>query len=548
MAQSGGVVAQTRQTEEGTRGALARAVAQCSAAGRASGSLGAELVRIGLGRSDVAPQRGDNRFRDTAWTENAYFRRLVQSYLAWCRAVYGVVDSMEQDDWRRAAKARFLLGMVTSAAAPTNLLAGNPAAIKRLVDTGGTSLLRGARNWITDMLTNGGMPSMVKRDSFNVGEDLAITPGGVVSRDEVAELIQYSPTTDEVYERPTLVVPPPIGRYYFLDLAPGRSFVEYAVSRGLQTFVLSWRNPTPEQAAWDLDTYARRVNEAIGEVRAITGAETVNVIGFCAGGIITAGVLSRLAATSNSAVHSVAFAVTLLDFGTTAPIGAFSSAPLLALARWSSGRRGVITARTMGSVFSWMRPNDLIWNYWVNNYLLGNDPPSFDILSWNADGTNVPATLHGQFLDIFERNPLVAPEGMTSLGTPIDLASITVPAFVAGAVNDHLTPWRGTYRTVQLLGGETTFTLSNAGHIASLVNPPGNPHASYHTGPTDRSQTPQEWLEGAERREGSWWEHWADWTIARSGRLVPPSGALGEEAHPVLAPAPGAYVRDEVPA
>ncbi|HSV39397.1 MAG TPA: alpha/beta fold hydrolase [Nocardioidaceae bacterium] len=527
---------------------LGRLLIGGSVAARSGISLGAELVRIGLGRSELTAPRADHRFRDPAWTENLYYRRLLQVYLAWSRAVETLVESAEADDWARAAKARFLLGILTTAAAPTNFLAGNPAALKRAFETGGTSLVRGARNWATDVATNGGMPSMVKKGSLKVGEHLALSPGGVVSRDEVAELIQYAPTTEQVHERPVLVVPPPIGRYYFLDLAPGRSFVEYATGRGLQTFMLSWRNPSSEQSDWDLDTYAARIATAIEEVRDVTGSDDVNIMSFCAGGIMTAGVLSRLAATGESPVHSVAFAVTLLDFGMSAPIGAFSSAKLLALARWNSRREGVITARNMGSVFSWMRPNDLVWNYWVNNYLMGNDPPEFDILSWNADGTNVPATLHGQFLDIFEHNPLVHPQGMTCLGSPIDLASITVPAFVAGAINDHLTPWRGTYRTVQLLGGETEFVLSNAGHIASLVNPPGNPNATYFTGPTDGRQPPEEWLSGAEKRSGSWWEPWAEWNVVRSGRLVPAPRTLGGAAHSVLGPAPGAYVRDEVPA
>jgi len=539
-------MANERQSGTGGIGSLGRVMIGCSAASRAGISLAAELVRIGLGRSELAPKRGDHRFKDPVWTGNICYRRLLQSYLAWCRSVDVLVDSLEKDDWRRAAKARFLLGILTSAAAPTNYLAGNPAAIKHALDTGGTSLVRGTRNWATDLVTNGGMPSMVKQGALRVGEHLALTPGGVVSRDEVAELIQYSPATDEVYERPVLVVPPPIGRYYFLDLAPGRSFVEYATGRGLQTFMLSWRNPSAEQSGWDLDTYAARIAAAIEEVRDVTGAADVNVISFCAGGIMTAGVLSHLAATGESPVHSVAFAVTLLDFGLTAPIGAFSSARLLALARRNSRRAGIISARQMGSVFSWMRPDDLVWNYWVNNYLMGLDPPEFDILSWNADGTNVPAALHGQFLDIFERNPLVEQGAMTCLGSPVDLASITVPAFVAGAVNDHLTPWRGTYRTVQLLGGETTFALSDAGHIASLVNPPGNPRATYHAGATDARQSADEWLEAAERRSGSWWEHWADWNLARSGGLVAAPRALGDAGHPVLVPAPGSFVRDEV--
>ena len=280
-----------------------------------------------------------------------------------------------------------------------------------------------------------------------------------------------------------LVVPPPIGRYYFLDLRPGRSFVEYSVSRGLQTFLLSWRNPGPDQADWDIDTYAERILTAIDAVREATGSEDVNVIGFCAGGILNTAVLNHLAAKGDDRVHTASYAVTLLDFGQSAPIGAFSGAKLLSLARWNSKRSGVISARAMGNAFTWMRPNDLVWNYWVNNYLMGEDPPVFDILSWNADGTNLPAALHRQFLDIFEHNPLPEQGAMEALGTPIDLRQVKVPTYVTGAINDHLTPWKGCYRTTQLMSGETTFALSNAGHIASLVNPPGNPKANYYTAP-----------------------------------------------------------------
>ncbi len=286
-----------------------------------------------------------------------------------------------------------------------------------------------------------------------------------------------------------------------------------------------------------------RILEAVDAVREVTGSEDVNVIGFCAGGILNTAVLNKLAALGDDRIHSAAYAVTLLDFGQSAPIGAFSSARLLSLARWNSGRAGVISARAMGSAFTWMRPNDLVWNYWVNNYLMGEDPPVFDILSWNADGTNLPAALHKQFLDIFEHNPLPTPGAMEALGTPIDLGTIKVPTFVAGAVNDHLTPWKSTYRTTQLLSGDCTFALSNAGHIASLVNPPGNPKASYFTGPLDREQSPDEWLEGAEKQVGSWWEHWADWVAERAGDRVAPRPEHGSERHPVREAAPGTYVR-----
>lgn len=287
---------------------LTRPLLHATAVGKEAAALSAELLRIGIGRSEVEPEPRDARFRDPAWSENPLYHRLAQSYVAVCRAVENLVDETDKGDWRQREKTRFAMGILTSAMAPTNFLAGNPAALKKALDTGGRSVVRGLGNFLDDLRHNGGMPSMVRPGALEVGEDLAVTPGSVVARDEVAELIQYTPMTREVYERPTLVVPPPIGRYYFLDLAPGRSFVEYAVSRGLQTFVLSWRNPTAEQAAWDMDTYARRVVEAIDEVKRITGSPDVNVIGFCAGGIIGATVLSHLALHGDTSVHSASFA------------------------------------------------------------------------------------------------------------------------------------------------------------------------------------------------------------------------------------------------
>jgi polyhydroxyalkanoate synthase subunit PhaC len=523
---------------------VASTLVQGSSVARAGVGFGAELARVALGRSEVRPARGDWRFADPTWTENPLYRRWGQSYLAACGAVEQVLDEMqERGEGHRADRARFAMGILTSAVAPTNTLAGNPAALKRTLETGGANLVRGLGNFVGDLRRNGGMPSMAKPGTLKVGEELAVTPGAVVDADEFAELLQYTATTETVRERPTLVVPPPIGRYYFLDLRPGRSFVEYAVSRGLQTFLLSWRNPGPEQSEWDIDTYARRILSAIDAVREITGSDDVNVIGFCAGGILNTAVLNHLAHRGDDRIHSASYAVTLLDFGLQAPIGAFSSPRLLSLARWNSTRSGVISARAMGNVFTWMRPNDLVWNYWVNNYLMGQDPPVFDILSWNADGTNLPAALHRQFLDIFASNPLPRRGAMTCLGTPVELGAIKVPTYVTGAVNDHLTPWKGTYRTTQLLAGDSTFALSNAGHIASLVNPPGNPKASYFTGPLDPADDPDAWLAKADKRTGSWWEHWADWVTERSGGHVPAPENLGSEEHPAQAAAPGTYVR-----
>jgi polyhydroxyalkanoate synthase subunit PhaC len=516
---------------------------------REGARLGRETARILRGTDDIAPSAGDKRFADPTWSGNPAYRRLMQGYLAAGASARRLVDGYEAGgaDWRQVEQARFVINAFTSALAPTNTLVGNPAALKRAFETGGRSVVRGLGHMIDDLRHNGGLPTQVDRTAFTVGTDLAVTPGAVVHRDDVMEVIQYSPTTPAVRQRPLVIVPPPIGRYYFLDLRPGRSFVEYAVSQGLQVFIISWRNPRKEQADWDLDTYAGSVVDAIDVARDVTGSPDVNILGFCAGGILATTVLNHLAASGDDRVHSAGYAVTLLDFHNRAPIGAFSAPRLLDAARRNSGRAGVITARQMGAVFTWMRPDDLIFNYVVNQWLMGEDPPVFDILAWNADGTNLPARLHEQFLDIFAGNSLIRAGAMRVLGTPMHLSRITVPTFVTGALTDHLTPWEGCYRSTQLLSGPTTFVLSNAGHIQSLVNPPGNPRASYWTGP-EPGPDAHAWREAAERHTGSWWEAWSEWMLQRSGDEVPAPPSAGSPDHPEIEPAPGSFVRDRVTA
>src|ERR1700745_197263 len=355
---------------------LAAALTQGTAVAREASRLGAELTRIAWGLSDVAPANGDRRFTDPAWTSNPVFRMIQQTYLASAQALDRIVSQLgEGASGTRAEQARFAANIMTSAAAPTNFLVSNPTALKRAFDTGGMSLIRGARNFTRDVRRNGAMPSMIEPGAFEVGRDLAVTPGAVVARDAVAEVLQYAPATDTVFARPVLVAPPPIGRFYFLDLRPGRSFIEYSVGRGLQTFMLSWRHPGKEQRDWDLDTHPARVLRAIAAIRDITGSDAVNTIGFCAGGIITTGVLNHLAATRDTRIHSASFAGTMLDLGQRGAIQAFSNARLLSFARGRSRRAGVIAARDMGAAFTLMRPNDLIWNYWVNNYLMAQAPP-----------------------------------------------------------------------------------------------------------------------------------------------------------------------------
>jgi polyhydroxyalkanoate synthase subunit PhaC len=308
-------------------------------------------------------------------------------------------------------------------------------------------------------------------------------------------------------------------------------------------FMVSWRNPGPEMGNLGVDDYARRVVSALDAVSEITGSPDVSTVGFCAGGILMSGVLSHLAANGDDRVKAASFAVTLLDFGSRAAIGAFSAPRLLELAQKTSRRQGVITGKKLGNVFAWMRPDDLVFNYWVSNYLMGYPPPTFDILAWNADSTNLPARLHTEFLDIFKNNTLTTPGAVHILGTPVDLSRVTVPSFVTGAASDHLTPWKGCYRTTELLGGPSTFVLSNAGHIASLVNPPGNPKASFYIDGEEGAE-PEIWLKSAKKRTGSWWEVWAEWSLERSGDSVPAPLDLGSAQHAPRQPAPGLYVRD----
>ncbi len=512
---------------------------------RRSVRAGAECARIAAGRSSIEPDPKDWRFQDPTWKEHPGYRRLMKLYLLWVSELEAFVEAANLE-WHDAERAKFLTLLLTTGLAPTNTLIGNPQALKRLFETAGVSLLRGAKNLATDVLKNGGMPSQVDRSALTVGKDMALTPGAVVYRDEVCEILQYSPSTPEVHARPVLLIPPQISRFYFMDLRPKRSFVEYAISRGLSVFLISWRNPQAPQRDYDLDTYAQAVLRALDVVAEISRSEDVNALSFCAGGILTSLILNHLAVEGDERINSATFGVTLLDFDSPAMLGAFDSGAVLSLSRVKSNRDGILTGRSLGLVFSLLRPNDLVWNYWVNNYLLGNDPPVFDILAWNADSTNLPARLHSQFLDIFRRNAIAVPGSIEVLGSPVDLSRVNVDTYVTGAISDHLTPWKACYRSTQLFGGRSTFILSNAGHIASLVNPPGNPKAHYFAGP-EPCPDPDQWLADAKPAKGTWWEHWVDWVTPRSGTLKAAPSRPGSRRHKQLDPAPGRYVRDLPP-
>ena len=368
----------------------ATSAVNAQALARESAKLYTEWLKIMWGKSEREIPQKDWRFADPAWKDNPLYTRLAKGYLAFCDSVDKVVE--DNPDWKKRERAKFLTGILTSAMSPTNTLLGNPAALKKAYETGGMSLVRGTRNMVGDMVARKGLPSQVKASDFKMGENLAATPGAVVFRNEMLEVIQYTPVTAKVHEIPTIIMVPPIGKYYFMDLAPGRSFVQHAVSKGIQTFITSWRNPQKENADWGLDEYVQSLLDTVGAVCEVTGSKKVNILALCAGGILSTLLLNYMAATGDNRVNAATFGVMLLDFESEAPIGALQSRPVLKLAAKRSAKKGILPASSLATVFAWMRPNDLVWNYWVNNYLEGKDPPSFDILAWSVDGTNLPGT------------------------------------------------------------------------------------------------------------------------------------------------------------
>jgi polyhydroxyalkanoate synthase len=504
-------------------------------------STGLELLRIALGRSQIGPEKKDKRFADQAWQQNPALRATMQAYLYWGSGVDDVVASLGLEGMA-AERVRFALIQVREAMAPTNYFWTNPAAVKRCYDTGGLSVWKGAVNLVGDMVRNHGLPSMVDRRPFRLGENLAISPGAVIHRSEAFELIQYTPQHETVYERPLLVVPPQVNRYYALDLSPGRSMYEYLLEQGIQVFTISWRNPTGAQRDWNYDTYAQAVIEAIDVIGQVSGSPDVNIMGGCLGGMTAAVVQAHLAALGDHRINSATMTVTMLDCDSDGPMFLFASPATLALAKQVSRPRGVIEGWQLGSMFAWLRPNDLVWNYWVNNYLLGQDPPAFDILAWNADQTRLSSAFHRQMLDMVAGNKLVCPGGITVLGTPIDISRIECDTYVVAGRTDHITPWKACYRTTQMVSGRSQFVLCSSGHIQTVVADPKHRGLGYYLNP-ETPPDPGQWLAGAERHEGSWWEHWAGWLADRSGNQTEAPTSLGSQRFPVLEPAPGSYVR-----
>lgn len=503
--------------------------------------LSGKLLEIALDQRDYPLARKDRRFSDPSWTNSWIHRNLLHGYLAFQETLEEWIDDAEFNELDRH-RARFVLQVVGDSLAPTNVPILNPAALKQVIETGGQSLLHGLRNFLHDCRYNRGMPSQVDKTAFTLGKNIATTEGSVVFRSETLELIQYAPTTQKVHRRPLLFIPPQVNKFYFYDLSPEKSFFQYCLAEGLQVFTVSWRNPNAEHADWGIDHYISELKEAIGAIQSICGEKTINVTAPCSGGITAAILAGHYEALGQDVICSMTLPVTVLEQEKLdSDLSALVTERAVESSRANSRRRGVLRGEDLARVFAWMRPNDLIWNYVVNNYLLGHSPPAFDILYWNNDPTNLPAQLHSDFLDIIGQDALARPGDLSVCGTAVDLTAVEKDLFLIGGLTDHLTPWQACYRTTHLMGGNKEFVLVASGHIQSLVSSPGNPKSRYYQNASVPAAA-EEWLEGATEKKGSWWPHWSKWIRSRSGARMKAPTSVGSDIHPPLCAAPGTYV------
>lgn len=522
---------------------IARRPARLAAA---VGGLALEQVNVGLNVARRAlgvevparaePEPRDRRFSDRAWRENPFLAGLLESYLVSSRWAGRMVETADLPE-EAAKKARFALGLLVDALSPSNNPLLNPAVVKEAIDTGGLSLARGVGNYLTDLLSNGGLPRQADTSAMVVGRDLAATPGRVVMRNDICELIAYEPQTETVHAVPVVYSPAWINKYYVLDLAPGRSFVEHAVRSGFTVFAISYRNADPSMAELRLDDYLRNLLEALDRASELTGSSRVHLFGVCTGGTLAAAALGVLAARGEAnRIASATLANALVDYSEPGEIGVFADAAAIERVEKRARRRGYLDESALVNTFAVLRGNDLIWSYVVSSWFMGKQPPTFDVFAWSTDSTRLPATMHTQFLRAcYVDNALARPGGLELDGTPIDVGRVETPVYVLSSRRDHIVPWESSYRTVGLLGGEVRHVLAEGGHITGLVDPPGTARSGFRVG-DERAADADAWLRSAEQVEGSWWPDWDAWTAPRSGDQVPPP------VLPDAEPAPGRYV------
>lgn len=492
----------------------------------------------------IAPvPAGDRRFSAPEWSSSPVFDYLRQAYWINARFISAVSDALPITDRVAKSRLQFLTRHYLDAMAPSNFLGTNPEVVQKAIATQGESLTKGLLNLIADV--EKGRISMTDHSAFEVGRNLAVTEGAVIYENEIMQLIQYAPLTEKVCARPLLIVPPCINKYYILDLQPENSFIRYTVAQGVTVFLISWRNPKAKQAglAWD-DYVGDGVLQAIRIVREISKTEKPNVLGFCVGGTLLASALAVVRARGEDPVESVTFFASMLDFSDTGDISCFVDETSVAAREAAIGKGGLMSGREFLNVFSSLRPNDLVWNYVVENYLKGNAPMAFDILYWNADSTNLPGPFAAWYLrNTYLENNLRVPGKLKVLGDAIDLGRIDCPAYFLATREDHIVPWRTSFLGRRLLGGETSFVLGASGHVAGVINPPAKNKRSYWTNALSTS-TSEEWLDGAVEHKGSWWPNWMDWLKSRSGELVSAPAKPGNRHYKIVEAAPGHYVKE----
>jgi len=504
-------------------------------------SFSVALLKIFQQNSDVEPDPSDRRFRDALWKDSVFLRSLLQIYLVWKKEVEQWLDeqALADDDKKRV---QFIVNQWVSTLAPCNLPI-NPAAVKRAEKTQGKSMVSGLINWVQDVCFNQAMPKQVKENAYTLGKDLAITPGDVVYRNDVLELIQYKPQTAKVHRKPVLLIPPQINKYYIFDLTPKNSVLNYLVQQGLQMFVISWRNPNKTEGNWNLETYIKALLEALQVMQAICRCKKIGVISGCAGGLTTQALLGYLAKVKKPIISHQSLLVTALTPNNHSVLELFSTKETIHIARAHASVEGYMDGKALAKVFAWLRPEDLVWNYWINNYLLGNQPPSLDILYWDNDSTRLPARLHSDFIAMYEQDVFNKANQQKIFGLPIDYQKVNVNSYIAAGDEDYLMPWRGVYRTTHLLKGKHRFVLSTSGHVQSILRPPHLAKTSYLTN-EQLPTSPDEWLANATQHQGSWWVDWTRWLKQESGGLKKAVKQTGCELYPPLMPAPGAYVRE----
>ncbi len=503
-----------------------------------------ELLNIVQNKSVLAPERGDRRFRDGVWQENVVYRMVLQSYLAWSDELHGLVEDLKFSDEGDEKRASFLVNQLVDAISPSNSLL-NPVAVKRAYQTGGQSVLQGLRNLLQDVKSNSGMPRQVNENAYEVGKDLACSPGAVVYRSPLFELIQYnSENSSSVYQRPVLIVPPQINRFYIFDLAEKNSLIKHLLASGMQVFVVSWKNPGPTHSHWGLDTYIKELDKGIDAVCEVTHHPDISLVSACAGGITSVAMQAYQKAIGKTTVHNHTVLVTALSAAGHPTLDLFVNRNAVKNALARTQQKGVMEGKDLAHIFAWLRPKDLVWSYWVNNNLLGKEPPTMDVLFWDNDSTRLPANLHRDFINVLLNDRFASGNAFNVDGIDIDISQLEGDFYILAGDEDYLMPWKNCYRNMQLLPkANCEFVLSDSGHIQSVLRPPGIGNTRYYTSNTEaQALSPSEWLAESKEHRGSWWGHWAEWLQVRAGETKLPPTQLGCEQHPPLCQSPGTYV------